>query len=146
MPPKWNESISYCKSVENWCYSDFHVFLLGSIFLLSANFSYFLVVFAVYTVRPHLIFLHWYTARLPSIDNYSNAGIGETGWFRFQYWYWIRIFDFEYWFWYWLRLGWSIGVGFGIDSNRNQVLILISSWFRFRSWFNWIPWQESNRV
>ena len=55
MPPKWNESISYCKSVENWCYSDFHVILLGSIFLLSASFSYFLVVFAVYNVRPHLI-------------------------------------------------------------------------------------------
>ena len=76
----------------------------------------------------------------------SNAGIGETGWFRFQYWYWIRIFDFEHWFWYWLRLGRSIGVGFGIDSKRNQVLILILSWFRLWSWFSWIPCQESNRV
>ena len=73
-------------------------------------------------------------------------GIGETGWFRLQYWYWIRIFDFEHWFWYWLWLWWSIGVGLDIDSNTHQVLILISSWFRFRSWSSWIPWQESNRA
>ena len=52
------------------------------------------------------------------------------------------------------NMGFDIDSGFGevfvlvsvLTQNRNQVLILISSWFRFRSWFSWIPWQESNRA